>query len=252
MRPVGIGETLRRALAKLVMRAAGDQAKTECGNLQLCAGLEAGIEGATHAVGQRRLERVRERRVEVEEEESTKAEEEEEGSGDVLAGITNLRIDTAGTEEEAVEGMAEALGMEGMEDEKIKGEEGGGGTQRALESLEFLTQDTKPSGTRLVDSRNGFNELSRLEMLWTVQHCWLARARFALNCYKHWAQLLLRQPRELPVTILSREGVTQGDSLSMVLYGITLVPLAEELRAADPGLLSPFYSADADFGGSER
>ena len=38
---MGIGETLRRALYKLVMRAAGDQAKTVCGNLQLCAGLEA-------------------------------------------------------------------------------------------------------------------------------------------------------------------------------------------------------------------
>ena len=76
MRPVGIGETLRRALAKLVMKAAGDQAKTACGNLQLCAGLEAGIEGATHAVGQRRLERVRERRRE--EEEAEVSEEEEE------------------------------------------------------------------------------------------------------------------------------------------------------------------------------
>ena len=51
VRPVDIGETLRRALAKLVMRAAGDQAKTSCGNLQLCAGLEVSIEGATHAVG---------------------------------------------------------------------------------------------------------------------------------------------------------------------------------------------------------
>ena len=59
VRPVGIGETLRRALAKLVMRAAGDQAKTACGNLHMCTGLEAGKEGATHAVGQRRLERVR-------------------------------------------------------------------------------------------------------------------------------------------------------------------------------------------------
>ena len=38
----------------------------------------------------------------------------------------------------------------------------------------------------------------------------------------------------------------------MVLYGITLVPLAEELRAADPGLLSPFYAEDAMFDGSER
>ena len=62
--PVGIGGTLRQALAKLVMRAAGDQAKTACGNLQLCAGLEVGIEGATHAVGQQRLERVKQRRKE--------------------------------------------------------------------------------------------------------------------------------------------------------------------------------------------
>ena len=58
---MGIGETLRRALAKLVMTAAGDQAKTAYGNLQLCAGLKAGIEGETHAVGQQRLARVRER-----------------------------------------------------------------------------------------------------------------------------------------------------------------------------------------------
>ena len=38
VRPIGIGETLRRDLAKLVMGAARDQAKTACGNLQLCAG----------------------------------------------------------------------------------------------------------------------------------------------------------------------------------------------------------------------
>ena len=60
VRPVRIGETLCRGLATLVMRAARDQAKTACGNLQLCTGLEADIEGATHAVGQCRPERVRE------------------------------------------------------------------------------------------------------------------------------------------------------------------------------------------------
>ena len=58
VRPVGIGETLCRALTKLVMWAAEEQAKTACGNLQMCAGLKAGIERATHAVGQQRLERV--------------------------------------------------------------------------------------------------------------------------------------------------------------------------------------------------
>ena len=86
-------------------------------------------------------------------------------------------------------------------------------------------------------------------MMWTVRHIWPARARFAFNCYRHWAQLILRQPRETPVTVLSREGVTQGDPLSMVLYRITLVPLTEELKVADLGLLSPFYAYNASFDG---
>ena len=101
--------------------------------------------------------------------------------------------------------------MEVEGDGGSEGEEGGGRTQQALEALEFLNQDAEPSGTTLVDARNGFNELSRLAMLWTVRHRWPSGARFAFNCYKHWAQLLLRQPGETPVTILSIEGVTQGD-----------------------------------------
>ena len=89
-------------------------------------------------------------------------------------------------------------------------------------------------------------------MLWTVRHRCPAGAIFAFNCYKHWAQLLLCQPGEPTVTILSREGVNQGDPLSMVLYGISLVPLAEELRSADQGLLSPFYADDEAFDGLAR
>ena len=85
-----------------------------------------------------------------------------------------------------------------------EGEEGGDGTLRALGALEFLTQDVDPIGTTLVDTCNGFNELSRLAMLWTVQHHWPEGARFVFNCYRHWVKLLLRQPGELPVTILIR------------------------------------------------
>ena len=33
------------------------------------------------------------------------------------------------------------------------------------------------------------------------------------------------------------------------MYGITLIPLVEELRAADPGLLSLLYADDAAFDG---
>ena len=38
----------------------------------------------------------------------------------------------------------------------------------------------------------------------------------------------------------------------MLLYGITLATLAKELRAADLGILSPFYADDAAFDGSAR
>ena len=38
----------------------------------------------------------------------------------------------------------------------------------------------------------------------------------------------------------------------MVLYRIALATLAEELRAADLGFLSPFYADDTAFDGSSR
>ena len=76
----------------------------------MCARLEAGIEGATHAVGQQRVE---------EGEGDTRGNggqgscqsEEEEEEGWIVSGLSNLIIETAGTEEEAAEGLAEALGI---------------------------------------------------------------------------------------------------------------------------------------------
>ena len=119
VRPVGIGETLHRSLDKLVMRSAGDQDKTACGNLQLCTGLKADIEGAIHTVGQRRLVRVRERRGEEEEAGDSSEEEEEEESGRMAARLNNLSIETGGTEEEVAEGLAAAIEMEVEEDRVI-------------------------------------------------------------------------------------------------------------------------------------
>ena len=50
IRPVGVGETWRRMMAKCLMRVAGPEAKTACGTTQLAGGVEAGIEGAIHVM----------------------------------------------------------------------------------------------------------------------------------------------------------------------------------------------------------
>ena len=49
IRPVGIGETWRRLLAKCLLRVSGQEAKAAWDTEQLAGSVEAGIEGAIHA-----------------------------------------------------------------------------------------------------------------------------------------------------------------------------------------------------------
>ena len=126
------------------------------------------------------MERSRARR---REEEARQPEEEE--SVFESAGVESLSVEMEGTEEEVVEGLEVALEMEideeGENKGKGEGKDEGDGTLRALEAIEFLTQEAEPSGKALVDDHNGFKELIRLAMLWTVQHCWPEGARFMFN-----------------------------------------------------------------------
>jgi hypothetical protein len=72
------------------------------------------------------------------------------------------------------------------------------------------TDPAHPHGALLVDARNGFNELGRRAMLWTIRHRWAAGSRFAFSCYRHAAQLILRWKGRPGYTLLSSEGVTQA------------------------------------------
>ena len=58
VRPLGIGEVLRRAITKCALVVCGEDVKAACGSKNLCAGLEDGIEGVIHVVS-RRGERAR-------------------------------------------------------------------------------------------------------------------------------------------------------------------------------------------------
>ena len=50
IRPVSVGETWRRLMAKYLLRVAGPEAKASCVTTQLVGGVEAGIEGAILAM----------------------------------------------------------------------------------------------------------------------------------------------------------------------------------------------------------
>ena len=107
-------------------------------------------------------------------------------------------------------------------------------------------------GLLLVDAKNGFNMLSRMGMLWMVRHRAGKLSRFAFNCYRHEIRLLCRRPGEEALRLLSKEGVTQGDPLTMALYGVALLSLAELLREDFPLVMQPWYADNVAMMGTAR
>jgi hypothetical protein len=112
-------------------------------------------------------------------------------------------------------------------------------------SLERHSLDAE--GVTLVDgASNGFNELNRYAMLWNVGHQWPKGSRLACNSYRHFNIFIVRKGTGAPAfQIFGEEGLSQGDPLAMVLYGVALMPLAEHLRKFLPDVLTPWYADDA-------
>jgi hypothetical protein len=49
---------------------------------------------------------------------------------------------------------------------------------------------------------------------------------------------------------MNREGVTQGDPMAMVAYGLMLLPLIKLLKKEHPDVSQPWYADDTGAGGS--
>ena len=255
-RPVGIGEIFRRLLAKAIVLTAGSHATTACGNRNLCAGLPAGIEGAVHAVRQAWAAT-----------RGTPVPEPTEGlpsdRDNLATGMPQTSSDSRPSPPAQAQGGGTTYGRGNATPtgDEPQASQPGAGEADVDAAITSIVRDlpamglgstssdpppsTQPPAVLLVDARNGFNELSRKAMLWTVRHRWSRGARFSFNCYRHFSRLLLRRPGGQAEIILSEEGVTQGDPLSMLLYGIALVPLAEHLLQEVPGLPQPFYADDS-------
>lgn len=103
----------------------------------------------------------------------------------------------------------------------------------------------------LVDAKNAFNEINRVQMLWTIRHLLPRAARFVYNCYKGMADLVVRGEKTVEF-LKSREGVTQGDPLAMVCFGLTTVPI---LKSINENYLEPppsiCYADDVGVGGKK-
>ena len=204
VRPLHVGEIYQRLWAKQTIKSAGEAAKVACGNVQLCAGLEAGVEGNLHAVR------------EMWPEAGGYEEDEEAAANNPFTAIL-----------ETMEAAEDGCEIEGPE----------------MES----------PGVTLVDATNGFNELSKYAMLWNVRHRWAAGARFAFNSYRHNLTLVVRtNDAEAAYWLEGQEGISQGDPLAMLLYGVALMPLAERMQQAVPSALQPWFADDSAIAGTSE
>jgi hypothetical protein len=117
-----------------------------------------------------------------------------------------------------------------------------------MQALWDLHEMEEKWGFFLIDASNAFNEKNWIEMLWAVRHVWLSGAQFVFNCYKHWAVFELRGNTGQVIFIFSKEGVTQGDPLSMFAYRIGIMPLIRQLKAEFPQVEQPWYADNAAAG----
>ena len=69
------------------------------------------------------------------------------------------------------------------------GDEGGMHAVRILWQQHAQEEDW---GFLLIDACNMFTEENCTAMLWEVQYEWHSGTRFAFNCYRHWATLVIR------------------------------------------------------------
>ena len=100
-------------------------------------------------------------------------------------------------------------------------------------------------GLLLVDTKNAFNDINQVGMLWTVRHLWPSGPRFVFNCYCHLSSLVLRNRNGTASSLHSKEGVTRGDTLAMIAYGIVIIPLIKNLKREIPYVTQTWYAEDS-------
>ena len=101
---------------------------------------------------------------------------------------------------------------------------------------------TEDWGFLLVDTKNDFNYINHIGMLWTVFHLWTSRARFVFNWYFCWLTLILKNGNRKSSLLHSRDILKQEGALDIFAYGIWVLPLFKQPKASHPDIIQPGYA----------
>ena len=119
------------------------------------------------------------------------------------------------------------------------------GAIHGVRALWYKNSTTENWVFLLVDTKNSFNEINRVRMLWKVRHLCPFRIRFVFNFYRHWSSLVLQNRNGAASFLHSKEGVMQGDSLAMIVYGIGILPLIKNIKMEIPDVTQPWYAGNS-------
>ena len=99
-------------------------------------------------------------------------------------------------------------------------------SEAAIHAMNSLFSADETDAVLLIDVTNAFNTLNRAAALHNISILCPTIATFVINTYRLPVRLFVTGGQELK----SSEGTTQGDPLSMSIYGISLIPLMLALQ----------------------
>ena len=98
--------------------------------------------------------------------------------------------------------------------------------EATVHAMHAIFEADETDGILLIDATNAFNSLNRAAALHNIRILCLIISVFAINTYRIPARLFITGGKE----ILSAEGTTQGDPLSMGVYALSVQPLITALQ----------------------
>jgi hypothetical protein len=115
----------------------------------------------------------------------------------------------------------------------------------AIHAMKDIYEHESTDAIILVDAANAFNRLNRGVALHNMQYLCPPFATVLINTYRIPSRLFIGNG----VEIESREGTTQGDTLAMPFYGISVKPIINTLRIEHPTTSQVWLADDATAAG---